>query len=189
MSARLPFRKLGFTMVELILVISIIGVLATIAVTSYSEARQQARDDIRISQLEQLRMAIELYKSENGVYPSPGCGTNFYGGAHPEWAGSETYSAAATWLQSCPTDYIQGLVPDFIQELPRDLQQQHDGGFVYASNGTAFKLLVHHVVESKLVTSFDHPYARVPRAACWGTPVFPGQSNVYAVYSAGAECW
>lgn len=61
----------GFTLVELLVVITIIGILATIVTVSLGGARSRARDTKRIADLKQLEVALELYTDANrGVYPT-----------------------------------------------------------------------------------------------------------------------
>ena len=64
-------NRKGFTLIELLVVISIIGVLSTIAMTSLNAARAKARDARRLSNVEQIRLALEMYKSDHGIYPGP----------------------------------------------------------------------------------------------------------------------
>lgn len=61
------FKK-GFTFIEILLVVTIIAVLAAIGVVSYVSANKQSRDTRRKADLEQLRSALELYRSDNGTY-------------------------------------------------------------------------------------------------------------------------
>ncbi|MCL4378653.1 MAG: hypothetical protein M1409_09835 [Actinobacteria bacterium] len=58
--------------------ISIIGLLVTIGVVSYSSVLKNSRDAKRKADLEQIRAAEEMYRSVNGLYPSvaPGNCTN-----------------------------------------------------------------------------------------------------------------
>lgn len=61
----------GFTLVELLVVIAIIGVLATLLLLQLGGARAKARDGKRISDISQLRVAIEQYFDDNsGSYPA-----------------------------------------------------------------------------------------------------------------------
>ena len=64
-------RQKGFTLVELLVVIAIIGVLATLVLLQLGTARARARDTRRITDVNQLRTAVEQYFEDNGgVYPT-----------------------------------------------------------------------------------------------------------------------
>ncbi|HTK04186.1 MAG TPA: prepilin-type N-terminal cleavage/methylation domain-containing protein [Candidatus Eisenbacteria bacterium] len=62
----------GFTLPELLVVISIIGMISTIGVVSYSSVRASARDVKRASDMKQLQTAIELFFENNNFYPGDG---------------------------------------------------------------------------------------------------------------------
>jgi general secretion pathway protein G len=62
--------KRGFTLIELLVVIAIIGILISVGSVSYLRAVRLSRDSKRKTDLEQIRQALETYRSENGVYPS-----------------------------------------------------------------------------------------------------------------------
>lgn len=62
--------KQGFTLIELLVVIAIIGILITVGSVSYQRAVRLSRDSKRKTDLEQIRQALETYRSENGTYPS-----------------------------------------------------------------------------------------------------------------------
>lgn len=57
--------KSGFTLIEMLVVISIIGILAAMAMISFSSVQKQARDTTRKSDLKQYQTAIESYSSKN----------------------------------------------------------------------------------------------------------------------------
>jgi len=67
-------NKKGFTLVEMLVVISIIGILSSFAVVSLNSARQKARDALRKGDMAQLRTALNLYFDDND-YQYPICGT------------------------------------------------------------------------------------------------------------------
>ncbi|HUO75711.1 MAG TPA: prepilin-type N-terminal cleavage/methylation domain-containing protein [Candidatus Paceibacterota bacterium] len=61
----------GFTLVELLVVIAIIGVLATLVLLQLGTARARARDTKRITDINQIRTAVEQYFEDNdGHYPA-----------------------------------------------------------------------------------------------------------------------
>lgn len=62
-------KQKGFTLIELLVVISIIGLLSTVAMTSLNGARVKTRDAKRISDVEQIKLALEVYYNDHGYYP------------------------------------------------------------------------------------------------------------------------
>ena len=60
----------GFTVVELLVVIIVIGILSTIGYVSYSRVQISSRDTERSSKIAILAEALEKYYDENGEYPS-----------------------------------------------------------------------------------------------------------------------
>lgn len=63
------YSQYGFTLIELVVVIAIIGVLTAFAVPNFMAARERARDVQRKNDLKQLQNAIEMYKLDYGEYP------------------------------------------------------------------------------------------------------------------------
>ena len=54
-------RENGFSLVELLVVIAIIGVLSSVIFVSTQDARREARDTERISDVRQFKIALENY--------------------------------------------------------------------------------------------------------------------------------
>src|SRR5680860_148229 len=60
----------GFTMVELLIVIAIIGILTTIGFMSFGKYQADARDSERSSKATIISEYLEKYYNKNGEYPS-----------------------------------------------------------------------------------------------------------------------
>jgi prepilin-type N-terminal cleavage/methylation domain-containing protein len=63
-------NKKGFTLVELLVVVAIIGILAAVSVVSLNTARARARDSRRVADVRQIQTALELYYNDMGTYPA-----------------------------------------------------------------------------------------------------------------------
>ena len=87
--------KRGFTLIELLVVIVIIAILATLLTANFVGVRQRGRDATRKSNLRQIQTALELYRSDIGLYPLtaafPACGNPFSSGT-------------TTYMQKIPCD-------------------------------------------------------------------------------------
>lgn len=55
----------GFTLVEILIVVIILGILAAIVIPQFTEASNDARDSSLVSDLQTLRSQIELYKIQH----------------------------------------------------------------------------------------------------------------------------
>jgi len=68
-------NKHGFTLLEMLVVLGIIGVIMAIATSSFSTAQKKARDSRRRSDLKAIQNAVEQYYSICGYkYPTPNSG-------------------------------------------------------------------------------------------------------------------
>lgn len=68
-SCRSAARK-GFTLVELVIVVLILGILAAVAIPRMTASTTTAKTNAAKQSLGVIRNAIELYKADNGSYPS-----------------------------------------------------------------------------------------------------------------------
>ncbi len=69
---KLKSDKNGFTLIELLVVIAIIGTLSGMVLVAMTGVRERARDARRVSDITQIRKALELYYAEKGNYPLSG---------------------------------------------------------------------------------------------------------------------
>jgi general secretion pathway protein G len=65
-----PMRAGGFTMIELMVVMSLIIILTTMGLTQYRNSVIYARESVLKEDLFQLRDAIDQYFADKGQYPS-----------------------------------------------------------------------------------------------------------------------
>ncbi|WP_460596566.1 type IV pilin protein [Geomonas sp. Red276] len=66
---RLAGTQRGFTMIELMIVISIIGILAAIAAPNYQWGIVRARESVLREDLYMMRSAIDQFAADQGRYP------------------------------------------------------------------------------------------------------------------------
>jgi prepilin-type N-terminal cleavage/methylation domain-containing protein len=110
-------QRKGFTIIELLVSIVVIGILVTIMIVSYGGIQQRSRDSDRSSDITQLKIAIEKYHADKSMYP-PDCGDNVGCNA------SSLATALSPYLATIPHDprntanssgdyqYVRGLVTD-----------------------------------------------------------------------------
>ena len=63
-------KQKGFTLVELLIVIIIIGILATLVIVTFTGVQAKARDSQRQTDIEALDSHVEAFFAEKGYYPS-----------------------------------------------------------------------------------------------------------------------
>jgi prepilin-type N-terminal cleavage/methylation domain-containing protein len=61
-------NNLGFTIVELLIVIIVIGILAALVLVTYNGVQQKARDTERKTDIQALASHLEVYNAQNGRY-------------------------------------------------------------------------------------------------------------------------
>lgn len=152
--------KCGFTLIELLVVVSIIGTLSTVALTSLNGARAKARDAVRISDMEQIRTALEMYYSSHGHYPSTGSMSRTFCDLGCSGV-SGNATATSNWI---PDLVAEGYMPKLPQDpSPKNRARRTSGPgncYMYASNGTQFVMSAWATVESGPIPTNHAFYSR-----------------------------
>lgn len=111
----------GFTFIELMVVIVIIGLLSVAGVVSYQRASIAARDSKRKANLATVQQALVLYRSATGTYPNPG------GHVYAKYNSAVNTLQAAGYLND-----ISSLIDPKDGELPY--------GYRYVGTNSSFQL-------------------------------------------------
>jgi general secretion pathway protein G len=64
--SRFNSRKRGFTLIEILIVVIILGILAAIVIPQFANASKDARNSNLLSTVQTLRSQIQLYKLQHG---------------------------------------------------------------------------------------------------------------------------
>jgi len=93
--------KKGFSLIELLVVISIIGVLLALSFSAFSNTKKSARDGKRKADLEQIRSALEIYRTDCKTYPAAVSFGN-------PLTGAETPCSTNVYMAEVPVDPLAG---------------------------------------------------------------------------------
>lgn len=182
-------KKGGFTFIELLVAISIIGVLMTIVVAGGSATRKSARVAQRVSDMKKVQSALDLYYAKYKAYPST---LSWWGGATNGWrsvcntwkgSGADQVTSGNDVIKDLPTGRL--LVPDYLASVPNDPQMDvvnSTSCYLYKSNGADYAFLAHEVTE--LSAGPGATYAKYPELV---DPIRP--TWAWKVSSPGGVGW
>ena len=66
----MPIGRQGFTLIEMLIVVAIVGLLASVVVLGIGNARERARDAKRAGDIRQIQNGAEAYYATNNAYPA-----------------------------------------------------------------------------------------------------------------------
>lgn len=145
----------GFTIVELLIVIVVIGILASIVVVSYNGIQQKAQNINRLDDLDKITSLLALYaKNNNGLYPVTTSNST------ANWKTIDVRTDSHCFNGSSQVDWIPG-----IDSLPQSVPNTgsgtgvngNSGCYLYASNGQVYVLSAWNMVSVPTTVS---PYYR-----------------------------
>ena len=98
-------KKSGFTLIEVLIVVFIIGLLASVVLVGLGAFRQRGRDARRVADLRSAQNALELYYAKNNQYPKvTGSGSQTWTDLKAALIGPEV----GIGVESIPSDPIGG---------------------------------------------------------------------------------
>jgi prepilin-type N-terminal cleavage/methylation domain-containing protein len=100
-------QKKGFTLIEILIVVAIIAILASVVLVGLGPTQQAGRDARRISDLSEVQNGLELYYNKYGIYPGSAAGVAQSPGA--TWAALGTAIVGANvGVTTLPSDPSKG---------------------------------------------------------------------------------
>lgn len=140
--------KKGFTLLEMLIVITVTSLLAGSIVVSTTSSRQRSRDSKRKADLLAIQSALEVYYSQNKYYPTncaAGLGDGVNSAREPvktpsDWSAAEKkamWPSLDKWinhvpsisLTNCTTAGIPQFTTTYISALPQD--PLNYGAYIY----------------------------------------------------------
>jgi prepilin-type N-terminal cleavage/methylation domain-containing protein len=124
----LPTRQKGFTLIEVLIVVGIIGLLASVVLSGLGSVRSRGRDARRVADLRQVQQGLELYYTRCQFYPGgPDCAQGSGNLSWPE-------------LQSALKESNLGITNVSNDPSCRSQDDDCDNNYVYSSDGEQYVL-------------------------------------------------
>jgi prepilin-type N-terminal cleavage/methylation domain-containing protein len=156
----------GFTLIEILIVVAIIAILASVVLVGLGPTQQAGRDARRISDLHEVQNGLELYYNKCGFYPGTAAAGTCTAGNNGATSGYTTMSAALVG---------SGLQ---ITSIPQDPTNSTPHLYLFRTNGTtASQYVLATVLENAANTVFT---SYTPLTAAQLTAYTSGDSLVPA---------
>jgi general secretion pathway protein G len=114
-------KNRAFTLIEVLVAVTIIAVLTAIGVVSYVSANRNARDSKRLSDVEQIRAALEMYRADCGTYPA----------------------TASVVFGSALTSSCTGTTNTYMSSIPNDPRPSAGGEYSYTGGDDNYTLTIY----------------------------------------------
>ena len=167
----------GFTLIEILIVVAIISILASIVLVGIGPTEQLGRDARRVSDLHQVQTALELYYAKCGNYPGPAVNDSVcqaYLGLTGGYGENGANPPAATSLIGSITASDIG-----VKTMPNDPQKNKK--YYYATEANGVSYILGAILENKNGSVFSGYIApattlytdgKVPPTTGCGSPNF-----------------
>ncbi len=128
----------GFTLIEILIVVAIIGILASVVLVGLGPVQRRGRDARRLSDLREAQNALELYFNKCGYYP----------GASQAGVNCSAYSANNSWGTMNPLAGMTGALIQSnmgIRQVPNDPTTGRT--YLFATDGTGTSYVIGATLE------------------------------------------
>lgn len=134
----------GFTLIEILVVISIIGILSTVGLITYSGTQTKARDSVRKGDLRTLAIALEIYNQQNGQYVPP-----------PASIESTSCNRDTLTFYQDISPYLSG------NRVPKDPKTNQNYCYISENNGQGYRLFakLEDCTDADIIQNIDCPKA------------------------------
>jgi general secretion pathway protein G len=131
--------RAGFTLVEVLLVVAILGILAGVVVVSFSGKQKGAMIKATRASIAAVCTAIDLYEVDNGVYPSA-LQNLIQSSGEPNWSGPYVRGSLPADAWGTPLSYtVDGAGAYKVISAGPDLQMGSPDDITSFEIGTAAK--------------------------------------------------
>lgn len=140
----------GFTIVELLIALTVIAILASIAIIAYNGIRQQARNATMRSDISTMQRVLEVYKAENGSYPQTT--TN----SKANWRAADVYTDNDCSNGSSQADWIPGVIGVNLPQSGTNKFTGADGKtgcYLYVSDGKEYVISAWNMLDNPQTTT------------------------------------
>ena len=129
-------KQKGFTIVELLIVIVVIGILAAITIVAYNGIQNRAKNSSTQSAIKQVQKLVEAYNAQNGSYPSTGSLNNVYTDSSCPFVADSDGQKTANWVPGLSLISNSSLPQSNFGSGGRNGETA--GCYTYASDGTYY---------------------------------------------------
>jgi prepilin-type N-terminal cleavage/methylation domain-containing protein len=132
----------GFTIVELLIVIIVIGILAAVTIVAYNGVQARARQAKMQSDISNVKKLVESYYAINGSYPVTAASLNI------NWGTPTARTDANCSYGSQSSDWVPGLDTTLPQSATSKGVDGVPGCYTYVSDGTYYVISAWNMYES-----------------------------------------
>jgi len=131
-------QNLAFTLVELVVVITILGIIWTIAFISLQWYSSKARDSKRVFEIQNIKKSLELFTMNSWKYPLPDNGIQI------------NYDTDLVWTQWIVWENVIKNLSKNLSEVPKDPLSKKE--YIYSTNSKSTKYEILSIYESDLIS-------------------------------------